>query len=95
MDNEIRLAVRTYLGKRRLSERRMASTESQLEQLLPELGVEHATAMSAGEIDMIEIEFVDEPDPLARYFRWGTNPAGMVQPVAIRPRKGRVEKRKL
>jgi hypothetical protein len=36
---------------------------------------------------MVELEFLDEPNPHHRYFRFGTNPAGMVLPIAIPTRR--------
>lgn len=50
---------------------------------LPSLAEKHAAALAAHDLHMIEIEFPDEPDPLTRYFRFGTDPRGMVIPIAI------------
>jgi hypothetical protein len=47
---------------------------------LAELAERHAQAMAAGELDMVEMEFPDCP-PDDRFFRIGTNAAGMVRPV--------------
>lgn len=46
------------------------------------LGAKHAQAMAAGELDMVELEFPDWP-VADRFFRIGTNPEGMREPMEI------------
>lgn len=48
------------------------------------LATRHARRMLNYERHMIEIEFLDEPNPLERFFRFGTDPSGMVMPVEIK-----------
>lgn len=58
--------------------------EFDLDTVLPELGEQHALKMVSDKLHMIEIEFMDEPDPLQRFMRFGTAPLGMVEPVAVK-----------
>ncbi|HEY1861653.1 MAG TPA: hypothetical protein VGG61_14935 [Gemmataceae bacterium] len=46
------------------------------------LAAKHAAEIG-NQPHMIEFEFLDEPDPLERFFRFGTDPRGMVVPLAI------------
>jgi hypothetical protein len=79
----IRLAIRGYAAGVLQFENRLERNERELGLLLPTLAEEHANAMAAGRLSMIEIEFLDEPDPLTRYFRIGTDPSGMVIPIQV------------
>jgi hypothetical protein len=78
---KIRLVIRGYLGKVRQWQSSVELTEENLENLLPDLAESHCEAMAAGTLDMIEIEFLDDPDPNRRFLRIGTNPDGIVYPL--------------
>jgi hypothetical protein len=77
------LAIRGFASGARVFEDRVDATEDQIEKLLPDLAAKHAAAMAAHELHVIEIEFLDEPNPNERFFRFGTEPAGMVAPIPI------------
>ena len=52
---------------------------------LGRLAEQHALKLEADKDSrhMMEIEFLDEPNPEERYYRWGTDPGGMVRPAAL------------
>jgi len=79
-----RIAIRGFMGGVKQFEERMDISESGDE--IEGLAEKHALAMLAlpgGYKHMIEIEFLDEPDPLERFFRIGTDPAMMVAPIEV------------
>ena len=45
--------------------------------------MEHVALMTGFEKCLIEIQFLDEPDPEQAFFRFGNDPRGMVRPVAV------------
>lgn len=59
--------------------------DSSLEETLNQLGEKHGEALLPYDRHMIEIEFHDEPDPLQRFFRYGTDTRRMENPVAVSP----------
>lgn len=80
----IRICVRGFIGGVRQFEERVDVSEAGDE--LEGLAERHALDLFArpgGEKHMIELEFLDEPDPLDRFFRIGTDPEMMVRPLAV------------
>jgi hypothetical protein len=77
------VAIRGFVGRTVLFEDRAELDESSLAALLPGLAEKHALAMARHELHMIEIEFLDEPDVNQRFFRFGTDPTGMVMPLKV------------
>jgi hypothetical protein len=77
----MKLAVRGYVdGALRFEERLEISDPAELETI----AAQHAEQMVNEPRHMIEIEFLDEPDELERFFRFGTDPSGMVAPIGIK-----------
>jgi hypothetical protein len=78
------LAIRGFVGGEKQFEDRTEVTAENLHALLPALAAKHATALAEHRIHVIEIEFLDEPNPQERFFRFGTDPNGMVMPIGIK-----------
>jgi len=82
--NTIRLAFRVYIEKKLYSEERLdVKPEDDIGELIPAFAEKHAAVIAASKGGMVEAEFLDEPNPLTRFFRIGTDPSGMVMPMAI------------
>lgn len=79
----VHLAIRGYVGRTRVFEDRVDVSPADLDKIIPKLAEKHAAALASHELHMIEIEFLDEPDPNERFFRFGADPSGMVAPIAI------------
>jgi hypothetical protein len=81
-----RLAIRGYIrGVKQFEERIYCPDDAQG---LDKIAEEHARrllALPGGDRHMIEIEFLDDPDPSQRFFRFGTDQTGMVAPIAFTP----------
>lgn len=77
----MRIAIRGWAdGVLQFDERHDVAAEEDL----TEMAEQHASRLlAAGEVHMIEIEFLDEPDPLQRFVRFGTDPRRMVAPISI------------
>lgn len=76
----MRIAVRGYVGEKLLFEDRVDIEDDM--QAIEALATSHAKRLMDYP-HTVEIEFLDEPDPNARFFRFGTQTTGMVGPVAI------------
>ena len=83
----IRLAFRLFGSGNLIHEERLVVLSEHIDKLIPQLMQEHLARLASYPENMIEIEFLDEPDPLQRYFRLGTDPRGMAAPAAVRLRR--------
>jgi hypothetical protein len=82
--SELRLAIRGWkTGEDQpLFEDRLTVKPRDIDKLLPQYAARHGRLL-AETGGMVEIEFLDEPNPEERYFRFGTDPSKMVAPVAV------------
>jgi hypothetical protein len=78
----MKVAIRGYIGRVRQFEDRIEVDPEDLDKLMPGLAEKHAKVLAASP-HMIEIEFLDEPDINERFFRFGTDPTGMVMPIPL------------
>lgn len=80
----IRLIFRLYVRGRVLLQETSLLTETQIEDgTLQELAEKHIQFLADYPDHVVELEFPDEPNPLERFFRFGTDPRGMVKPAII------------
>lgn len=75
-----RVCVRVYIDG---ALRRVEYASLDLDESKIQVMAERHVAMCGDRPYMIEIEFLDEPDQLQRFFRIGTDKQGMVVPIAM------------
>ena len=79
----LRIAIRGFAdGELKFCERHEIAA-NQIDAYLPAIATKHAEALRTDRLHMVEIEFEDEPNENERFFRLGTDPRGMVAPIAI------------
>jgi hypothetical protein len=84
----IRLAIRGYAGDTLVFRDNLVIETEQMDTLLTDIAEEHMEMIAAHQDNFtIEIEFLDEPDVNQRFFRFGSTPDRMVQPIRIHPEK--------
>jgi hypothetical protein len=76
-----RIAIRGFIGGIKQFEERVDQSESGAR--LAETLARRLLALPGGDKHMIEIEFIDQPDPLQRFCRFGTDPAMMIHPRTL------------
>ena len=79
----VRIAIRGFADGELKFEDRIDLAEEAIETLLPALAETHGQALAQYDLSMIEVQFLDEPDPEQAFFRFGNDPRGMVRPVAV------------
>lgn len=81
---KVRLAIRGYIrGVKQFEEFPIINEDGKGLEALAERHANKLLALPGGDKHMIEIEFLDEPDPLQRYHRVGTDPSRMVMPIKV------------
>jgi hypothetical protein len=80
----MRLAIRGFVaGVAQFEDLLELNDDAELDTRIAMLANDHAEALAAKSLHMIEIEFLDEPNPLQRYFRFGSDPQMMRRPVEV------------
>lgn len=83
-----RLVIRGFADGCKVFEEFHDISDEDLDSTIDAIAERHATRMVAHGPHMIELEFLDSPDPNERFCRFGTDPSGMVSPIAIALKEG-------
>jgi hypothetical protein len=75
-----RIAIRGFAKGKRIFQEIVDADAVDMQQV----GRKHVMRMAAYPSHMLEFEFLDEPDPLQRFLRIGTDPNSMVQPMKLK-----------
>jgi len=76
----MRVAVRGWGDGRKLFDEVIDADEEALETIAPRL-IQRVIGYKR---NMLEIEFLDEPNNNERYFRFGSDPTMMVEPIQVK-----------
>jgi hypothetical protein len=76
----MRVAIRGFAEGKRIFQEIVDADAVDMQQV----GRKHVTRMAAHPSHMLEFEFLDEPDPLQRFLRIGTDLSSMVQPMKLK-----------
>lgn len=79
---KLRVGIKIFIDSTMVGSEELEIEEAEITKTVEALAKKHAKAIVARK-HMIEFEFLDEPDVEQRFLRVGTDPAGMVKPVAI------------
>ena len=80
----IRLTIRGFVaGEQQFEDLLVLDDDAELDARIAILANDHAEALAEHALHMIEIEFLDEPNPLERFFRFGSDPRLMRRPVMV------------
>lgn len=80
---KVRIAIRGFAGGKLQFEDRVDVDHEYIDNMLPDLARKHARALASKRLHHIEIEFLDELNPNERFYRFGTDPRGMLRPIRV------------
>jgi hypothetical protein len=81
MNGKLRVRIRGYRQRDLRIDETLAVGPADIDGLVER----HARTLGTdGSPFLIEFEFLDEPDPTQRFFRFGTDPSGMVMPIWVK-----------
>ena len=76
----MRVTIRGFANRRLIFEETIDYATIDLEKMAEK----HGELMAPSESHMLEVEFLDAPNPKPRFARFGTDPSGMARPIAIK-----------
>lgn len=81
----LRVTVRLFVDARLIEEETHEVNSDETESFVNALVERHGPVYESDQPILVEFEFLDEPDPLQRFVRLGTDPRGMVMPLPLSP----------